>query len=134
MHEVSIALAVVDELAARIPDDGTEKITAVYLRVGKLTAVDIRAMEFAWDLVTEGTLASSSRLEIETVPLKIFCKSCASERIVDGVLPVCPSCGSSSDAITGGRELLISAVEVSDAGTNRGSPAEHPTQEQHLRA
>lgn len=134
MHEVSIALAVVDELTARIASDGTEKITAVYLRIGKLTAVDTQAMNFAWDLVTEGTLASNSRLQIETVPLKILCKTCATEQIVEGVLPICPRCGSSSDSIVAGRELIIAAVEVLDAGTNRGSPTEHPAKEQHLRS
>ena len=130
MHEVSIALAIVDEISERATRDGIKKITAVYLKVGKLTAVDETALKFAWDLTTDGTPASGSSLCIEHVPLTIYCKQCGCERIIiEGALPVCPDCATPSNEITRGRELLITAMEVFDAAESGRYPTEHFAQE-----
>jgi hydrogenase nickel incorporation protein HypA/HybF len=113
MHEVSIALAIVDELAERTACQRIGRIAAVYLRVGALSAVDADALRFAWDLATDGTPASGSRLDIERVPLRIACEPCGDERTIQtGTLPICPVCGTSSTAIVSGRELEITAMEV----------------------
>jgi hydrogenase nickel incorporation protein HypA/HybF len=107
----------------------------VRVRIGAMTSVVPDALRFAWDLATESTLAAGSRLEIEEVPLAIACRTCNAERTIDrGVIPVCPVCGTPSTGIVRGRELLITAMEVTDdAQTDRRS-AEHPSQEQHARA
>lgn len=134
MHEASIALAIVDEIAERVPGGGG-KITAVHLRIGALAAVDTAALEFAWELATDGTPASGSQLKIDRVPLAIFCKACGERRTVEhGTLPVCPVCATPSGEILAGRELHITALEVLDDPQARGSPTEHSAQEQHAGA
>lgn len=133
MHEVSIALAIIDEITERAPRDGG-KVTAIRLRIGALSAVDVGALEFAWELATNGTPAEGSQLKIEHVPLGIFCRSCGVERTIAGTLPVCPDCATPSDRITQGRELLVTALEVTYDAQARGSPTEHPAQEQHAGA
>ena len=126
MHEVSIALAIVDEITERAAQAQAAKISAVYLRVGRLTAIDERALQFAWDLATSNTPAFNSKLVIDFVPLAIACKQCNAERVIDeGMLPICPVCGNSSNAIVRGRELLITAMEVDDGSSSGGSPTEH---------
>jgi hydrogenase nickel incorporation protein HypA/HybF len=134
MHEVSVALAIADQIAERVPGDGC-KITAVHLRIGALTAVDVAALEFAWELATEGTPASGSQLKIDRIPLTIFCAPCAERRTVErGTLPVCPVCATPSGEILAGRELQITALEVLDDLAARGSSTEHSAQEQHAGA
>lgn len=134
MHEVSIALAIVDEIAERLPDE-RDKVSAVHLRIGALTAVDTAALEFAWELATEGTPARGSQLKIERVPLAIFCSRCNARRTIEqGTLPVCPVCATPSNDIVAGRELHITALEVVHDPEARGSSAEYSSQEQHAGA
>jgi hydrogenase nickel incorporation protein HypA/HybF len=114
MHEVSVALAIVDELSERAASAAIEKITAVHLRVGALAAIDVRALQFAWEVATDGTAASHSQLVITHVPLAIACSACGVERTIEGgTLPVCPVCATPSNRIVRGRELEITAMEVS---------------------
>jgi hydrogenase nickel incorporation protein HypA/HybF len=97
-----------------------------------MTGVVPEALEFAWDLATDGTPAAGSRLEIERVPLVIACPSCDAERTIEnGTLPVCPVCGASSTAIVRGRELFVTAMEVDDDAATAGRSAKHSAQEQH---
>ena len=79
MHELSIALNLVEiaEDAARSAD--AEAVETVYLRVGVLSGVVKEALLFAYDTATEGTLLEHSRLEIEDVPLVVYCPDCQLE-------------------------------------------------------
>ncbi|MBV8637820.1 MAG: hydrogenase maturation nickel metallochaperone HypA [Candidatus Eremiobacteraeota bacterium] len=132
VHEASIALAIVDELCERAQRDQIERIATVYLRVGALTSVVPDALQFAWDMANEGTVASGSRLEIERIPLTIFCTRCACERTIDqDALPICPACGTSSNEIVRGRELLVTAMEAVYAASPRGHSAKHLAQERY---
>jgi len=118
MHEVSIALAIVDEIDERSTAlDGI--VTAVHVRIGAMSAVVPSALEFAWDLATAGTAIAGARLVIERVPLTIACERCGNQ-VVDGPpIPICPGCSAPSSAIVTGRELDIAAVEVLDANPAR---------------
>jgi hydrogenase nickel incorporation protein HypA/HybF len=117
VHEVSIALAIIDEISERATAENIEAIEMVRLRIGVMTGVVPDALQFAWDLAAEGTVAAGSRLEIERVALTIACATCACERPVEDraiPVPICAVCGDSSTEIVRGRELLIVAMEVRD--------------------
>jgi hydrogenase nickel incorporation protein HypA/HybF len=136
VHEASIALAIVDEVCERATSQqAVEKITAVHVRIGALTSVVPDALRFAWDIATDGTLASGSNLQIERVPLSIYCTSCTCERTIEtGTLPVCPVCRTPSNDILRGRELLVTAMEVIYAAAPGGRSAEHSSQEHYAGA
>lgn len=135
MHEVSIALAIVDELTERSSLLEGERVTTVLLRVGAMTAVVPEALEFAWELAAQGTAVDGSTLEIERVPLAIACDPCAREiEIESGAIPVCPRCGTPSSRIVRGRELQIVAMEVTDADDAPGGyRTERSAEERALR-
>jgi hydrogenase nickel incorporation protein HypA/HybF len=135
VHEASIALSIAQEVCERACVERAAAVTEVRLRIGALTSVVPDALRFAWDLATESTLAAGSRLEIEDVPLAIYCATCGVEReIAHGAIPVCPVCATPSANIVHGRELLITAIEVTDDPQTDRRPAKHPSQEQHARA
>jgi hydrogenase nickel incorporation protein HypA/HybF len=132
VHEASIALAIVDEVSQRAKGAGITRVHTVFVQVGALTSVVPDALRFAWDVVTEGTVAAGSRIEIEHTPLAIVCAPCDAERTIEmGTLPICPVCGTSSSAIVSGRELLVTAMEVADDLAPVGRSAEHSAQEHH---
>ncbi|HEY6449886.1 MAG TPA: hydrogenase maturation nickel metallochaperone HypA [Candidatus Cybelea sp.] len=137
MHEASVARAIVDEIVDRASDELIERVFRVRLKIGALTGVFPDALTFVWDAATEGTLAEGSILEIERIPLEIFCKRCVRSRQVEQThppLPICPVCGDPSAEIVRGRELLITGLEVTYAAGTARSGASDSSEERGPRA
>jgi hydrogenase nickel incorporation protein HypA/HybF len=89
VHEASIALAIAGEVCDRAASERIERVRTVFVRIGVMTGVVPEALQFAWDLATDGTPAAGSRLQIERVPLAIACARCNAERTVtSGAIPV----------------------------------------------
>ena len=111
MHELSIAsavLAIVERHA-----DG-RRVSRVELRVGHLRQVVPPALEFAWELVAEGTVADGAELSLEEVPAALRCERCGGESTLTAFPARCAACGSLDCEVTGGDELLVDALELED--------------------
>ncbi len=115
MHELSIAYHLVEiaENAAR--SAGAVQVSAVHLRLGVFSGVVRHALEFSFDIATADTLLQGCTLDIEEVPLVVFCPTCEQERELPGVqLFCCPVCGTPTMDIRQGKELEIVSIEVND--------------------
>jgi hydrogenase nickel incorporation protein HypA/HybF len=113
VHELSVALSIIDGVLEEAGRRKLPEIEAVHLRLGLLAGVDRDALLFAYKLACEGTALGNSRLVIEDVSLVIFCPSCKAETRPDDLLAlVCPACGALAERIVRGNELEISALEV----------------------
>lgn len=112
MHETSIALAVVDQIAQRARADGHDGVRAVVLRVGELAGVVPAALEFCFAQACAGTVAEGATLSIEAVTALGRCGACPESWPV-GMPPDlnCPACGAPAAHLISGRELEIAAVE-----------------------
>jgi len=113
VHELSVALSLIEGVQETAAREGIERVTAVHVRVGALSGVARDALEFSWELATAGTLAADSALRIEDVPLVVFCERCEAERSprpANGLL--CPACGNACAKVVRGRELQLVAMEV----------------------
>lgn len=116
LHEVSIAISLVEEVAARAQRENAERVTAVHVRIGAMAGVVNDSLQFAWDLTTEGTIVEGARLVIEDVPLVVFCPQCdAPKSIAGSPILQCPTCDTLTPTIVSGRELQLIAMEVPDA-------------------
>ncbi|QDV35372.1 hydrogenase maturation nickel metallochaperone HypA/HybF [Tautonia plasticadhaerens] len=113
MHELSIALAILDaasEEAARL--DGA-RVLAIHLRFGPLSGVVEEALRSAFELAREGTPFGETSLVFEAVPLVAFCPSCDAERPVASIRHLrCAECGGPASHVVRGRELEVVALEV----------------------
>ena len=125
MHETSIALAVVDQIARRAEQDGHDGVRAVVLRVGELAGVVPDALEFCFAQVCAGTVAEGAALRIEAVPALGRCGTCPDDWPV-GMPPdlTCPACGEPAAHLISGRELEIAAVEWGGTTAFATSPEE----------
>lgn len=112
VHEVSICVAAVRAAEARARELGGRRIAVLRLRIGALAGVVPEAMEFAYPVVCQGTLAEGSRLEFECVPVRCLCESCEAEFEPKGAVYACPTCGRPSARIVGGRELELAQIEL----------------------
>jgi hydrogenase nickel incorporation protein HypA/HybF len=112
MHELSIALSMLDELEEQVEKHGGASVEAVHVRIGILSGVDPQALRFAYELACEGTPFVGSRLEIESVPLLVFCPQCTSTHNPDPQNICCPRCLTPEQQILEGRELEVRALEL----------------------
>jgi hydrogenase nickel incorporation protein HypA/HybF len=119
MHELSIAVGLIDLAAEEAVRQGNARVATVYLRIGPLAGVVSDALRFSFDLAAEGTPLEGARLEIEEVPVTIHCARCDRDHlVVDSRRIRCPICGETA-AVVGGRELELTALEVIDVAADR---------------
>ena len=115
MHELSIALSIldiVDEEAQRRGDVGVE---AIHLKLGPLSGVVREALLSAYELASEQTRFAACPLVIEEVPISVYCSNCKSERSVRSIQCFCcVECGMPASEVVHGRELQISALELAE--------------------
>ncbi len=113
MHELSIALDLVEVAESAARAAGAQAVETVNLRVGVLSGVVKEALLFVYDSATEGTMLENSRLVIEDVPLVVFCPDCQRESELPSIqLLQCPHCGTYTADVRQGRELEIVSLEV----------------------
>ena len=113
MHELSIATAVIDEVAKHVDAAGGGRVLSITLRIGRLSCVQEGALRFCFDLASADTKLSGARLEIIDVPVRIWCLACGAEQELPGVQSLaCPECGRLSGDIRAGRELDLESIEM----------------------
>ena len=111
MHEMSVALAVVEQVDRAARRHDAVAVERVVLRVGELAGVVPEALAFCFELACAGTVLAGARLETETVAGRARCGGCG-HAWPTGLPPqlCCPSCGSVDTELLAGRELEIGSV------------------------
>lgn len=113
MHELSIALSIVEMATEAAEARGAARVEAVHLRVGMLSGVVPRALHASFALACEHTPLAGARLVIEEVPLMLFCRACAGARAARSAQDMaCADCGTPSADLVHGRELEVVALEL----------------------
>ena len=113
MHELSIALSMIDEVLEQAKKHGGVQVTAVRVKVGVFSGVHKDALEFSYAAASENTPLKGSRLVIEEVPIVVYCRQCRAERTLESFQQLrCPQCDAPIHDIRQGRELEITALEV----------------------
>jgi hydrogenase nickel incorporation protein HypA/HybF len=120
MHELSIAESVV-----RIAEENAHgrRVRKVELKVGHLRQVVPSALEFAFELVAQGTPVEGAELVIEPVPAVGRCRSCGDETALESFPWCCASCGSLDLEVLRGEELLVDALELEEMFATNGGMA-----------
>jgi hydrogenase nickel incorporation protein HypA/HybF len=113
MHELSIALSIVDIATEAARKNGGGTVEALYLRLGKLSGVAKDALLFSWELASADTPIKGSRLIIEEVPVVVHCTLCDADRTIDSTDNFeCPVCNEPTPTVVSGKELQLSALEI----------------------
>lgn len=112
MHELSIALAIVEAACEEIARQDMGIATAVHLRLGSLAGVDRDALLFSYTMACEGTPLYGTQLVIEDIPVVIYCEACRDERAPVSIQSMtCSQCGSPAARTLRGDELELAAIE-----------------------
>ena len=106
----STSISQIAEAKAR--EQNARSIQVIKLRLGTFTTIVPEALQFAFEIVRQGTLSRAARLDIEIVPMVVRCVVCeASTQPVRGVCLICGQCGFPLEIVSG-EELQIDYIEV----------------------
>ena len=115
MHELSIAMSILDIAQEEADRHSNAHIEAIHLRLGPLSGVVKQALLSAFELAAEGSGFADCALVIEDVPISVFCATCNGERQVRSMQCFqCVECGTAASDVVHGRELQVSALELSE--------------------
>ena len=115
MHELSIAYSLVEIADKAAREAQATKVDAVNLRLGALSGVVKDALLFGYDVVTKDTLLEGSSLQIEELPVVVFCSRCQVQTTLPNTYQFrCGQCGEPTAHIIQGKELEIVSLEYSE--------------------
>jgi len=113
MHELSIAISLVEAAQEEAGKYDSTAIYAVHLKLGPLAGVEKDALLFSYDLAAQGTPLEGSRLIVEEVPVLVDCPVCGERRPIRSTQSFCCAvCGAPAGEIVQGRELEVTALEI----------------------
>ncbi|MGH9608998.1 MAG: hydrogenase maturation nickel metallochaperone HypA [Bryobacteraceae bacterium] len=115
MHELSIALSIIEGVEEEIARRDGAEVCAVHLKLGPLSGVMKEALLFSYEVACAGTPLEGSKLEIEEIPIILYCPQCRQEQPAASIQRLCCAvCDTPSADVRRGKELELFALELSD--------------------
>ena len=114
MHEMSLAMGIVDLVTAKAKDGAAKKINLVELEIGKLSGVMVEALTFCFEAAARDTMAQGAKLEILEVAGRARCLGCENDFVADSLVMQCPKCNSYATDIVQGKELRVLSLIVDE--------------------
>jgi len=113
MHELSIALSLLDLVAEEAERQGADRVLEIHLKLGPLSGVVKEALLGSFELARENTPFAETQLVIEDVPVRVLCPTCRTTRTVVSIQELCcEECGTPPTDVVSGRDLEVVALEV----------------------
>jgi hydrogenase nickel incorporation protein HypA/HybF len=106
MHELYLAESIINIVGDYAARDGFKKVNSVSLSYGRLSCIETKTLQFAFDVQAKGTPAQGAALEFQVLPAMIRCFSCEKDLEVGTYSAICPKCGGEEVILTGGTEEL----------------------------
>ncbi len=113
MHELSIAMSMIEMAAEAAASRGSARVNAIHLKLGPLSGVVKEALLFSYEVACAGTPLEGSQLIVEDVPLLVYCPTCQSAAAPVSLQQFCCSvCATPTPQVLQGKELEVVALEI----------------------
>ncbi|MDD5168990.1 MAG: hydrogenase maturation nickel metallochaperone HypA [Syntrophales bacterium] len=106
MHELSLVNELLEIINRYDETHHFERVNSLKLSFGRLSCIDPGALQFAFDVQSQGTKAQGATLSFDIHPIIIRCLTCDGEAIVERYPTSCPECRGETVLMTGGTESL----------------------------
>ncbi len=118
MHEVGIASSILEAGRAETARRPGARLTAIGVRVGLLSGVDVDALRFAFECLVANTDDQNVTFTIEACPRVNCCQACGHEFDSPSDSPFtdapCPQCQSRQTRFVSGDQLDLKFIEVEE--------------------
>ena len=113
MHELSIAIEILEIVEKEAIKHGAVAIKKVRLKLGDLSGVETESLTFSFDAIKgEKPLTTQTELLIKRIPVRINCKPCGADFEGGGFMVSCPKCEGFDTQLLAGEELEIEDIEI----------------------
>jgi hydrogenase nickel incorporation protein HypA/HybF len=112
MHELSIAMGIVEIARKEAAKAKVDVIKAIDLEIGTLSGVEIDSLNFAWPMAIDGSVLQNAEKRIHVIEAKARCFDCDYEFDIKNLFDSCPKCGSHFKNIYKGKEMRVKSIEI----------------------
>jgi hydrogenase nickel incorporation protein HypA/HybF len=112
VHELSVCLALLRQVAQIAEDRGAESIERITIEVGPLSGVEPDLLAGAFSIARAGGCAAQAVLVIESTAVTIDCMNCGALSQAAPNRLVCPACSGFITRLVAGDELRLRRVEL----------------------
>jgi hydrogenase nickel incorporation protein HypA/HybF len=110
MHEMSIALELLEQVLAIAKKNSLNNVSEIEIEAGMLRLIEPEAMRLAWESACEGTAAAGSALILKEIPPSANCRNCKYDFLPSIVDFRCPKCNKADIEIINGNEIILKSV------------------------
>ena len=116
MHEMSIALAIVEQLEALAAEHEAVRIDELTVRAGALRGIVPDALDLAFEAAATGTRAEGAVLHLEIVPPVARCRVCGARFEPRSDSFLCSGCGKADVELVEGDDIILASVTCEQDG------------------
>lgn len=110
MHEMSLAVSLLERVLDEARRAGLVKVTRVDIEIGELQGVEPDLLQEAFRAASEDGPAAGAELKAELVRARARCHACGCEFSPSFTYYVCPQCQQADAEILSGRDLLLKSL------------------------
>lgn len=112
MHEMSIALSIIDVAAEQAKKEKASKVIEIELDIGTMSGVEITALNFALEIAVIDSIIEKSKVKINQVRSRSECLECGYVFDSESVVNPCPKCKELNTRLISGKELQVKSITI----------------------
>ena len=112
MHEMSVALSIIDIATEQAAKENALKILELDLDIGTLAGIEFESLEFALEISVKNTMLENSKINLNKIEAKASCIDCLHEFEALNLFNNCPLCKSYNTKLIQGKELQVKSLII----------------------
>ena len=112
MHELSIAMSIIDLATKEAKKGNATRVKEVELEIGEMAGVDKEALDFSLRIAMQHTLLEDAKVNIVEIESLAVCRDCKTRFSPVSMYDSCPHCHSYGVEFLRGRELRLKSLLV----------------------
>lgn len=114
MHELSIAMSIVNLAAEQAARYNALAIEEIELDIGCLSGIEMESFDFAWRQAVKRTILENATRKVNRIEGKAHCLECGTFFTMQYLYDSCPGCNSHLLEIISGKELKLKSLVLPD--------------------
>jgi len=112
VHELAVCNSLLMQAERIAQDHDARAVECIRLAVGPLSGVESSLLEQAFSIARAGTLAANATLIIESLPIRVRCRTCGAESTATLNRLCCAQCADWQTDLVSGDEMLLTSLEL----------------------
>lgn len=112
MHELSIAMSIVDLATEQAARNHAAVIEEIELDIGCLSGIEMESFDFAWKQAVKQTILENAIRKVNRINGKAMCLDCDTFFDMQHLYDGCPVCDSHLLAVISGKELKLKSLVI----------------------